>query len=251
MTTCDQSHGNVTNLRHQVFALLDKDPLLTAKPIAKLLGLSIEQTKYYQGYLRKLKYDWKSHHEKQRGLIRCQPDDVHRAFFVGKLNLSIEKLDFVSGWSKTKSRNHFVLFRSQLGRIRFFRTGTVELYVRKPANLGKAMQLFCDGFTKPRIVTDILDIEGFQKSLRIRGFHAVFNTEERLPYLKIPLFKESNGIEVVLGDRTHPHSVELITNYLDQVEQAKSLIEELGKAFGLMNSPARNLGVDLKNDYSR
>jgi hypothetical protein len=251
LAKCDSHTSNVTNLRHQVFALLNKDPLLTAKTLSKLLGLSIEETKYYQGYLRKLKYDWKHDHDKQRGSIRSIPDDVHRAFFVGKLNLAIEKLSFVGGWSKTKSRNHFMLFRNQLGRIRFFGTGTVELYVRKPANLGKAMQLFCDGFTKPRIVTDILDIEAFQKSLRVRGFHAVFNTEERLPYLKIPLFKDSNGIEVVLGDRTHPHGVELITNYLDQVEQTRLVIEELGKAFGLMNGSKGNVGVELKNDYSR
>jgi hypothetical protein len=206
--------------------------------------LSPEQAKYYQGYLRKLKYDWKCYHPKQQGSIRSVPDDVHNAFFVGKLN-------FISGWVETRSRNHFLLFKSRLGRIRFFRTGTVELYVRKPANLGKAMQLFCDGFTKNRVVTDILDIESFQKSLRIRGFHAVFNTDERLPYLKIPLFKGSNGIEVLLGDRTHPNSVELVVNYLDQVDQTRLLIEEMSKAFGLMAGSNGNVGVGIKNDYSR
>jgi hypothetical protein len=252
MVSCDQSQSNVTNLRQQVFKLLDQNPLLTAKSLAKQLDLSKEQTKYYQGYLRKLKYDWKHDHKKQLGSIRSVPDDLHRAFFVGKLNLSIDRLDGVGGWSRTRSKNHFRLFRNQLGRIRFFGTGTVELYVRKPANLGKAMQLFCDGFTKNRVVTDILVIEAFQKSLRIRGFHAVFNTDERLPYLKIPLFKGSNGIEVILGDRTHPNSAELIVNYMDQVEQARNLIEELSKAFGLMNSNKENLGIgSIKNDYSR
>jgi hypothetical protein len=251
MITHDQSHSHITNIRQQVFKLLDKDPLLTASSIAKLLGYTIEETKYYQGYLRKLKYDWKHYHKKQLGSIRSVPDDLHRAFFVGKLNLPIEKLDFVSGWSRTESKNHFRLFRNQLGRIRFFGTGTVELYVRKPANLGKAMQLFCDGFTKNRVVTDILVIEAFQKSLRIRGFHAVFETDERLPYLKIPLFKGSNGIEVILGDRTHPNSAELIVNYMDQVEQAKSLIEELSKVFGLMSGNKESLVGVLKNDYSR
>jgi hypothetical protein len=252
MQQCDSNKSNVTNIRHQVFALLDKNPLLTAKSMVKLLEMSPEQAKYYQGYLRKLKYDWKCDHPKQRGSIRSVPDDVHNAFFVGKLNLAIEKLSSGSGWVQTKSRNKFLLFRNKLGRIRYFRTGTVELYVRKPANLGKAMQLFCDGFTKNRLVTDILVIEDFQKSLRIRGFHAVFNTDERLPYLKIPLFKGSNGIEVLLGDRTHPNSVELVVNYLDQVEQTKLLIEELGKAFGLMNGSKGNIGVNpINNDYSR
>jgi hypothetical protein len=248
--TCNQSHNNVTNLRQQVFQLLDKNPLLTAATISKLLNFTIEETEYYKGYLRKLKYDWKHYHAKQLGSIRCVPDDVHRAFFVGKLTLDIGKLDFVSGWLKTKSRNHFRLFRSVLGRVRFFGTGTVELYVRKPANLGKAMQLFCDAFTKTRVVTDILDIEAFQKSLRIRGFHAVFETDQRLPYLKIPLFKGSNGIEVIIGDRTHPNSAELVVNYLDQVEQAKTLVEELSKVFGLLKTSDSLVGP-LSNDYSR
>jgi hypothetical protein len=139
-----------------------------------------------------------------------------------------------------------------LGRIRLFENGTVELYVRKPANLGKALQLFCDAFTKTRLIMDLGVLESFQKSLKIRGFHAVFNTDERLPYLKIPLFKGSNGIEVLLGDRTHPNSVELVVNYLDQVEQTRLLIEEMGKAFGLMNGSKGNIGVNpLSNDYSR
>lgn len=269
MPKSDLSQSNVTNLRQQVFKLLDKNPLLTAKSMVKLLDFSSAQAKYYQGYLRKLKYDWKHDHIKQRGSIRSVPDDVHRAFFVGKLGVDVSRgvrerlvlpvcdwggpaVNSVSGvWRLSKSRNRFFLFKSLLGRIRLFENGTVELYVRKPANLGKAMQLFCDAFTKTRLIMDLGVLEGFQKSLRIRGFHAAFDTEERLPYLKIPLFKGSNGIEVILGDRSNPNSVELIVNYLDQVEQARTLIDELGKAFGLMNTQTENLVGPLKNDYSR
>jgi hypothetical protein len=116
------------------------------------------------------------------------------------------------------------------------------------------MQLFCNAFTWTKLVTDLAVIEDFQKGLRIRGFHAVFNTAHRLPYMKVQLFKGTNGFELVLGDRTHPNGAELIVNYLDQVEQAKSLIENLTKAFGLANSSIGNLGVSgvkpLERDYS-
>ena len=244
--------SNAGSIRKQVFAELDKDPLLTAQKIAVIIGLSIQEYNRLKGYIRKLKCDWKRHHEKERGLIRSCPDDVHNAFFVGKLNVDVGKLNLAVGWTRTKSKNKFLLWKDGLGRIRVFETGTVELYVRKPASLGKAMQLFCNAFTWTKMITDLAVIDEFQKSLRIRGFHAVFNTPVRLPYMKVRLFKGSNGVELLLGDRTHPNGVELVVNYLDQVEQAKSLIEGLTKAFGLSDLSSGSVGVSkLKDDYSR
>jgi hypothetical protein len=243
--------SHIDNIRQRVFAELEKDPLLTAKKLARILELTYEEEQRLKGYLRSLKYSWKRHHENERGLIRSCPDDVHNAFFVGKLVLDVSKLKFVGGWVQSKSRNKFLLWKDALGRVRLFNTGTVELYVRKPASLGKAMQLFCNAFTKTGVVDSIRDVEEFQKGLRIRGFHAVFNTDHRLPYMKVRLFKGSNGVELLLGDRTHPNGVELVVNYLDQVEQAKSLIENLTKAFGL--SSIGNVGVSrlTGEDYSR
>lgn len=67
--------------------------------------------------------------------------------------------------------------------------------------------------------------------------------------MKVKLFKGSNGLELALGDRTHPNGVELIVNYLEQVEQAKSLIDELTKLFGLSRANGvKDLG---DQDYSR
>lgn len=272
MTGNTGNASNASNIRKQVFAELDRNPLLTAKPLGKILGLSNSDYQRLKGYIRKLKCDWKRYHENERGLIRSCPDDVHNAFFTGSLDLGVSKVvregleevwaragvdrwifpsapQRLDGWRKTRSRNRFLLFKSVLGRIRFFETGLVELYVRKPASLGKAMQLFCDGFTKTLLVTDLVVLNGFQKSLRVRGFHAVFNTDQRLPYMKVKLFKDSNGMELTLGDRTHPNGVELVVNYLDQVEQAKNLIDELSKAFGLSRpNGVKDLGGQ---DYSR
>ncbi len=244
-------NSNASNIRQRVFAELEKNPLLTASKLAKILELTPEEYQKLKGYLRTLKYNWKRHHESERGLIRSCPDDVHNAFFVGKLDLEIGKLDLASGWVRSKSRNKFLLWKDVLGRVRWFETGTVELYVRKPASLGKAMQLFCNAFTWTKIVTDLGVIDAFQKSLRVRGFHAVFNTPVRLPYMRVQLFKGSNGVVLNLGDRTHPNGAELIVNYLDQAEQARSLIENLTKAFGLMDSSGKVSRLDVGEDYSR
>lgn len=250
--------SNVTSLRKQVFDALNKNPLLTANPICKLLGLSYRE---HGGYIKKLKYDWKRYHEIERGSIRSVPDGVHNAFFVGLLPLGlvggaqgkVSDVGFVgsslrlAGWRVSKSRNRFLLFKSLLGRVRLFETGTVEIYVRKPAHFGKAMQLFCDAFTKTKWITDILEIEAFQKTLRIRGFHATFDTGQRLPYMKIPLFKGTNGFQLILGDRTHPHSAELIIEYMEQVESAKKVIEGIGELLGLNGTGIKR----LFDDYSR
>jgi uncharacterized protein YfaS (alpha-2-macroglobulin family) len=57
-------NGNTESLRRSVFALLDKDPYLTAKTICEMLGLPYKE-KYR--YLNKLKNNWKSNHENKQG----------------------------------------------------------------------------------------------------------------------------------------------------------------------------------------
>jgi hypothetical protein len=44
---------------------------------------------------------------------------------------------------------------------------------------------------------------------KVQGASAVVETGQRLPYLKIDLFKDSNGIIVKLGDKSHPSAVEI------------------------------------------
>jgi hypothetical protein len=114
-----------------------------------------------------------------------------------------------------------------LGRVRWFETGTVELYVRKPANLGKAVQLFCDAFTKTEVVTDIRVIEECVKRIRVVCGHAVFETPQRLPYKRITAFKETNGIEILVGDRSHPNAVEIVFEYQEQVKKVDLLLRGL------------------------
>jgi hypothetical protein len=266
----DQSCGNITNLRKLVFSELDRNPLLSPKSLAILLGFNEAQKKYYRGYIRKLKYDWKRNHQKQRDSIRSCPDEVHNAYYKGVLPKGVvdevvkllfdvwgragsDKWIFPSlpggldGWRQTKSRNHYLLFKSRVGRIRFFMSGTVEIFVRKPASLGRCMQLFSDAFTRHYLISDIRCVDVFRLGL-MRRFHGTYKTGQRLPYMKITTFEDTHNFTFISGDRSHPDCYEFIVEYHAEVEQARRLFEELKEGFSLgINAK----GVPLKDDYSR
>ncbi|MDH5782080.1 MAG: hypothetical protein OEZ35_00215 [Candidatus Bathyarchaeota archaeon] len=131
------------------------------------------------------------------------------------------------GWIETRARNRWLLWKDRLGRLQWFETDRVNLYVRKPANLGKAYQLVCNGFSFTGLITDMKVLEQVLQSVRFKGAHFVFDTKERLPYLVIDLFKKSNGVVIKVGDRTHPTGVEVIASYMDWAERNERLAEQL------------------------
>jgi hypothetical protein len=230
------------NKRQTVFNYLNKNPLLTPTQLANLIGIPIAQRKKELAYIKVIKQDWKGNYEKQHGSNRSTPDDVHNAFYRGSLPSDVVGVilvrlrsldcgfgsrDFIGGaWAKTKSKNGFYLFRCQLGRVRLFSSGTVELFVRKPASDGKAMQLFCDAFTKTGLVDSVKVIEKFQDGL-MRRMHATFDAHQKLPYMKVTAFEESHGFSMTLGDRSHPSSVEFMFGYNKEVQSARQLVDDL------------------------
>lgn len=145
------------------------------------------------------------------------------------------------GWRVTRARNRWMLWKDKLGRLQWFLTNRVNLYVRRPANVGKAYQLVCNGFSFTGLITDMKALEQVLQSVRFKGAHFVFDMKERLPYLVIDLFKKSNGVVIKVGDRTHPTGVEVIAEYMDWAERnerlAEQLIEVLKQALAPKNSP--------------
>jgi hypothetical protein len=105
----------------------------------------------------------------------------------------------------------------------------VNLYVRKPANLGKAYQLVCNGFSFTGLITDVKVLERVLASVRFKGAHYVFATEERLPRFTIDLFARSNGVVIKVGDASHPNAVEVIAYYPDWAERNERLFEKLNE----------------------
>ncbi len=103
----------------------------------------------------------------------------------------------------------------------------MNVYVRKPANLGKAYQLVCNGFSFTGLITDVKLLENVLRSVRFKGAHFVFDTKERLPHLVIDLFRKSNGVVIKVGDRSHPTSIEVIATYMDWAERNEQLLTDL------------------------
>jgi len=127
-----------------------------------------------------------------------------------------------------------LLWKDRLGRLQWFETGRVSLYVRRPANLGKAYQIICNGFSLTGLITDMKVLEQVLASVRFKGAHYVFNTEQRLPRLVIDLFAKSNGIIVKVGDTSHPNGVEIVSCYPDWAERNERIFEEIK---GLLGEP--------------
>lgn len=231
----DSQNGYSASIRQQTFNLLDKNPLLTAKSLCMLMGLPYK--KYFQ-YMNKLRYEWKSNHRNEQG-SKCSTHAWRGwcylpAFLSGDARSKAVEL----GWLRSRARNRWLLWKDRVGRLQWFETGRVNLYVRKPANRGKAYQLICNGFFSTELITDIKLLEQVLLTVRFKSAHYVFPVGQRLPKLTIDLFHESNGIVVKVGDVTHPDSLELIATYPDWAEKNERLFDQLNETLKQLLQPA-------------
>jgi len=211
-------NSNSSSIRQSVFEKLDENPSLTAKSLCKLLDLPYFR---YWNYVGRLRWEWKYYHRSEHG-SECS---IHawRGWCYVPSGLDRSKA-VDQGWLVSKARNRWLLWRGGLGRLQWFETGRVNLYVRKPANLGKAYQLVCNGFSFTGLLTDFKVIEQVLASVRFKGAHYVFNTEQRLPRLTIDLFAKSNGVIIKVGDVSHPTGVEVIATYPDWAERNEEFL---------------------------
>jgi len=218
------------SLTKQIFNLLDKNSLLTPKPLCKLLGLSYQT---HGQYIANLRSRWKYNHRNERG-SKCSLHGWRGWCYLpeglGTYVPSVARATAVDvGWVRSKARNRWLLWKDRLGRLQWFETGRVNLYVRKPANLGKAYQLICNGFSFTGLITDVKVLEQVLSTVRFKGAHYVFPVGMRLPRLTIDLFAKSNGIIVKVGDRTHPDSLELLVTYPDWGERNERLFVQISE----------------------
>lgn len=223
LTTHSHSESSETpSIRKQVFKILKENPLLTAQPICILLELPYE---HYGKYVANLRSYWRSHYRSEQGSM-CS--SVHGWRGWCRVPEGLDRRGAVErGWLLTRSRNRFLLWKERLGRLRWFETDRVNVYVRKPANLGRAYQLVCNGFSFTGLISDLNVLNRLLKSVRFKGQNYVFDTGQRLPYLKVTLFKDSNGVEFVLGDKSHPTSLEARVMLPDWAERNEALLSEI------------------------
>lgn len=260
-------HNYLANKRKAVFKELNKNSLLTPKQLCKIFNVDYETE---HKYLKYLKTQWKRNYQNEQGSIRSFPTEYHNVFYKSKLPVEVvshvrslldevwdragadrwvfpEKPQTKTGWHRTKAKNRYLLYKGSLGRIRFFETGTVEIFVKKPANLGKCKQLFSNAFTIHYLIENLRVVDSFFAGL-MRRCHMTYKMNQRLPYVKITSFERTHGLTVVLGDKSHPDSVEFLLEYNAEVEQARRLFDTMNDAFGNKNSVVKPKRLD--QDYS-
>lgn len=220
------------SIKSRVFALLDKNPLLSARMICQTLHLDYN---YHKSYIWKLRSKWKNLPDVERG---SKPSSYHGwrgwTYLPKRHDNALEQRSWVvavmarvvgAGWIKSRARNRWVFWKDRLGRLQLFETGRVNLWVRKPATLGRAWQLICNGFVFTGVFTDLKELQVILNGYRWKGgirqksAHYIFETKQPLPKLTIDFFEKSNGIVIKVGDRTHPTSVEVIASYPDWAER--------------------------------
>ena len=129
----------------------------------------------------------------------------------------------------SKARNRFLVWKGRLGRAVWFESGTVTLHVKRPGNLGKAKQLFCDAFVNSGLLTDVKVLNPILEHIRPKSGHFPYSSGERLPYMVIRDFEESHGIVIKVGDKTHPNAIEVIASFSDAIDLALQKIDNLAK----------------------
>jgi hypothetical protein len=231
--------GNSNSLHKQIFDVLDNDgntyPLLTPKQICKLLDLSYQK---YHNYVSKTKWEWKYYSRNERG-SKCSSLHCFKAKVRLDLVLSQGLRGVVAsdgelgvlgfGWVRSKSKNRFWMWPSRLGRVVWFESGTVTLHVRRPGNLGKAKQLFCDAFVNTGLLSDMKLLNPVLERIRPKSGHFPYSAGEQLPYMVIRDFELSHGIVIKVGDRTHPDAIEVIASFSETMDGALDKLERLEK----------------------
>lgn len=229
----------LTSLKEKVFKLLDENSLLSAKRISQILQINYNKKK---GYLWKLKHDWKNILEDKQGLKGLS---FHAVRFYGYAVKGLDKsLAIERGWIQSKSKNHRLIWKDHLGRLDWFLNGRVNGWVRKPANKGKMLQLLANGFSYTSLIEDINLFTKWANSFNVKGAHMVLDTGVRLPYVKTSLLKESNGVIVTLGDKSHRTSLEIAFEFPMWAERLESLtksniktIEKFSDFMNVLSSP--------------
>ena len=229
------------SIRKQVFRELEQNPLNTAKNLAKLLNLPYGK---YRNYLTRLRSEWKYYHENERG-SKCSDFHCYKASVkLAGVELPDRGLALGVGWSMSKARNRFLVFRERLGRVVWFETGRVSLFVRRPGNLGKAKQLFCDAFVNTGLLTDFKVLNPVLERIGPRSCHFPYETSQRLPRLEIRDFVESHGILIKVGDRSHPNAVEVIAEFTDRLLDIDEKVGRLTAFFSKGDEKGNGSGHD-------
>jgi hypothetical protein len=230
-----EPEGN--SIKRSIWAKLTENPLLSPKELAKLLDLPYKQ---YRNYITKERSNWKYYHESERG-SKCSGFHCYKAKvrldrglsddLKAKLSFGVPNAFVGYGWRLSRARNKFLIWKGRFGRVVWYTTGLVLLEVKKPGNLGKAKQLFCDAFCNSGLLTDFKVLNPVLERLGPKSCHFPYETPMRLPYVQINDFAESHGIIIKVGDRSHPNAIEVIAEFTSKQAEIEQKVTYVFDAF--------------------
>ena len=195
------------------------------KAMCKDLGISDAYYKANKQYLYNLISDAKLNYQNRQGLKSLNFHNWRGFLYATK---SLDRVEAVKvGWVPTKAKNHMLVFKNDLGRLQWHETGRINVWIKKPVSDGKKLQLLSDAFFRNGLIYDIHVFQQWSRTLKLKGVHCTVDTGEKLPYLKVDAFQKTNGTILLLGDRSHPTSAELIVNYPDWAERNEAMAESM------------------------
>jgi hypothetical protein len=230
------------SLRQRVFKELDKNPKLKPKMLVTILSKSgFEGLNYRENgqTVRQYKADWKRQYKSGVALnglnfhkCRCWvyvPGFVDRGKALGRGCSVKGSATGVVCWRPTKMRNRAFVFdcrAAELGRLEWFETGRVNVWVKSPASWGKVKQLLSYGFFVSGLIGDVRVFDLWVETVKFKGAELTVDVGVRVPYFKVDVLKESNGVTVLGGDESHPTCIEIPFGYPDWAERNERLLEE-------------------------
>jgi len=244
------------SIKEEVWAELDKNPLLTPRQLCGIVGLAY---KIYRRYVTQLRYLWK---KSSRLGVGSKSPKLHkvRAFCYAPTSLDrkddseVTERAVEAGWVLSKNRNRVLIWKTNptYGRIEWWETGNILVSIKKPQHMGRVKQLLCLAFFETGLIFDSKVLSAFLSDVRWYGSHDAYETSERLPYMAIDWYVKSHGIRIVLGDASHPHAVEVQWVYPDWLERLELLqqhnvqvLEDFSKFMkNLSQSKRRSLAAD-------
>ena len=195
--------------------VLDRYPHAKPRAIMRVLGVFKDKEGKNAHKIRQYKYQWKKRQSYySEGLNRLSFHGARYFGYVPKfLDRRVGNVTEVAvecGWVLTKAKNRMLQWKDvRLGLLQWYETGRVIVKLRKPYSMANQLQLLADAFHNTGLLFDFRVFTDFAKKFSQKVFSLTYDTGSLLPYSKIEFLKDSNGVVVITGDKSHPRCVEI------------------------------------------
>ncbi len=224
------------SMKSQVYGLLDRNHGLSPQMICAVLKLDHGK---YGPTIRQYKASWKREFKSRPALNHLKFHNARGWIYALKSFQRFEvgsrerALLYQCGWRATKMKNRALILVSAEGRLEWFETGRINIRVNKPASWGRVKKLLALGFLRSGQIQDVEKFDLWAECAKFEGAHATLDLGEPIPYFKIDLLKDSNGVIIKGGDLSHRTCIELEFCYPKWAERNEDLLDQNKRALEL------------------